>query len=62
MLTYSSTFTGSIAAGQSVDMVSDGTWTPSSGKYDIQALVDDVHRVPETDRANDTLDGVVVVP
>jgi hypothetical protein len=62
MLTYSSTVLGPIAAGQSVAEASDGTWTPASGNHEIAAQVDDVHRVPETDRSKDTMTVTLAVP
>jgi len=56
MLTYGAQLEGSLAPGQSVDIVTDGTWTPNApGKYSLDALVDDLKRIPETDRSNDHL-------
>jgi len=56
MLTYSSTFHDSLEPGQSVDVASDGTWTPKvAGDISIEALADDTNRVAESDKTNNSL-------
>ena len=56
MLTYSAKTQDAIGPGQSISVESDHDWTPGhSGKYVLGALVDDLKRVPETERANDHL-------
>ncbi|HEY3333361.1 MAG TPA: CARDB domain-containing protein [Capsulimonadaceae bacterium] len=62
MLTYSSTWSKSIAPGATATMVTDGTWTPpAAGSYEIEAQVDDLNRVAETNESNNTTTFTVTV-
>jgi hypothetical protein len=62
MLTYSAQTQDAIAPGKSITVQSDGQWTPpSAGTYKVEALVDDLKRVPEIDRSNDRLDFTIDV-
>lgn len=54
-LTYSSTWKGPLAPGEEHTVVSDGYWTAIAGDHEILSVVDDIKRIKESDRTNNTL-------
>ncbi len=69
VLCWSDTFSGPLAPGEARTVTANNgpsgnkTWTPdASGSYRLSATVDDVHRIPESDDTNNTLEKTVTVP
>lgn len=60
-LTYSSTWKGPLAPGEEHAVVSDGYWTAVAGEHEIVAVADDIKRVKESDRSNNTLSARISV-
>jgi hypothetical protein len=68
-VSWSDTFSDAIAPGASVTVTANGgpfgkaTWTGVSGTHALDAVVDDVNRIPgEADENNNILDTTLVVP
>ena len=64
--TFSDTRTASLAAGASVTLTANGggsagSWPATAGPHTVQAFVDDVNRVGESNDANNTLDRQLTV-
>jgi len=59
--TWSATRTAALAAGASVTLVASaggtsGAWTATAGPHTVQAVLDDLGRITESDEANNTRD------
>jgi hypothetical protein len=64
--TFSDTRTASLAAGASVTLTANGggsagSWPATAGPHTVQAFVDDVNRISESNDANNTLDRQLTV-
>jgi len=65
---WSDTFRGPLKPGESRTVTANNgpkgaaTWTPTVGAHVLRATVDDVHRIAESDDANNTLEKTVRVP
>ncbi|HEX8182792.1 MAG TPA: Ig-like domain-containing protein [Candidatus Saccharimonadales bacterium] len=61
VVSYSSTYTSSLAPGASVTLTANNGpagvnyWTATSGAHTILAMVDDINRFPESNETNNTL-------
>jgi beta propeller repeat protein len=63
---WSDSHTASIAPGASVTLTATGgsagaTWTATAGSHTVQAVVDDVNRIAESNEGNNAITGTVVV-
>jgi len=54
-LTYSDTYSQSLAPGASVTLSSNFPWTAALGTFTVQATVDDVNRIVESNENNNSL-------
>ena len=68
VLTWNDQNTASLAAGASVTLTATGGtggnnfWTAASGSHTVQAWVDDVNRIGESNEGNNKLTATVNVP
>src|SRR5262249_13945320 len=65
-VTWSSNYTSSIAPGSSVTLTandgpSGNMWTATAGTHTVQAFVDDVNRIAESNENNNTLSSTLTV-
>lgn len=61
MLTYGSQFKQSLPAGQTAEIKVDAPWKPMAGTYKLRAVVDDVKRIDDKDRANNILEQEITI-
>ena len=65
-VTWSANYTSSIAPGSSVTLTANGgpsgnMWTATAGTHTVQAVVDDVNRIAESNENNNTLSSTLTV-
>src|SRR5262249_42791305 len=65
-VTWSSNYTSSIAPGSSVTLTANGgpsgnMWTATAGTHTVEAFVDDVNRIAESNENNNTLSSTLTV-
>ncbi|WP_218080022.1 CARDB domain-containing protein [Anthocerotibacter panamensis] len=61
LLTYSDTNTASLAPGASVTLTANFPWSATLGTHNVEAWVDDVNRIPESNETNNTLNQTLTV-